>query len=119
MVGVARLRSHAVDPIAHIEVISARNGLVFLEFHLQVDRLVAEIVQLRLQLRRERGVVRLQRRDIAAGVVQTVLKALDVDIGGVLRVCGSSDAANEQRREDEENSTVHTLHDDPRKDSIR
>ena len=54
----------------------------------------------------------------ARRVTEAVLETLDIDVGGVLRTCGSADAADKEKRTYEEKGKVHTLHDDPRKDSI-
>ena len=51
----ARLRMF-VDAVAQVGVLAARDRLVLAQLHLQVDRLVARVVELRLELRRERRV---------------------------------------------------------------
>ena len=74
----AGARADAFDPVAELRVFLPRHRLVLSQLDLEIDRVVAGIVELALELRGERLIARARLREIARRVVDGVLQTLDL-----------------------------------------
>jgi hypothetical protein len=94
--GIAARGCGFLDAIAHVVVVAARNRFVATQLHFEINHLVARIIELRLELRRQRRVAGARLRNVARGLVTDILETLDVRAGhGRLGAGRRSDAGRQ------------------------